>query len=150
MNPRVPRRRGLGVVEVLIGLVVLGLGAFPLFSLLRTTRGVVGQGREMLALELGAMRGLAEVEALVAAGHFRGLGPDEEEELARDEGPVALRMVVTRDDPRRLLRVAVRAESETRFFRLKVVVADPLASVHTWSPPPAAAPGHESEEGGHR
>lgn len=140
------RRRGLSVLEIVVGLTILSLGVIPLFQLFSGTRGIVGASREMLQLENRAMQVLDEGRALVHAGQFDELDPDQEEVLELAEGGVRSTMVVTRLAQWKLFHVAVRSEGEDRFFEVAFVVADPLASVQDWEPrAPGEAPDHDPE-----
>ncbi len=127
------QRSGLSILEIMVALTVLSLGVIPLFQLFSTTRGIVGQSRAALTLENLTLQAVAEVEALVALGHFDDLPPAQEEVLERSVGSVAIQMTVARQDAKRVFRVDVRATTQKQFFEVALFLVDPLASVHTWN-----------------
>jgi prepilin-type N-terminal cleavage/methylation domain-containing protein len=151
------RRFGFSITEVLVALAVLSFGFLPLFQLLRGTRGVLGQTREMLVLERRAIEALAHGAGLAEMGKLRDLGEAEErsfdlsspsrpsEDGVRGPAPESrCALTVARVAGRKLLRLTARCETRARQLTLSRELFDPLASY--WGPAePLPEP---SEEGG--
>lgn len=126
------RRAGLSLTEVLVALAVLSFGFLPLFQLLRGTRGVLGQTREMLVLERRAVEALAHGAGLAELGRLRDLGDGEERSFDLSTPGARCALTVARVAGRRLLRLTARCETRARQLTLSRELFDPLASY--WGP----------------
>lgn len=125
-------RLAFSLIEVLVALAVLSCGFLPLFQLLRGTRGVLGQTREMLVLERRAIEALAHGAGLAARGELREMQDGEERTLDLSTPDARCALTAARVAGRRLLRLTARCETRARELTLSREVFDPLAAY--WAP----------------
>lgn len=121
-------RRGVGLVEILVGIMILVMGLMPLFQIYRQSRTRVDTSQDMLLLQSHALQALAEGRAIVAAGELRQLDTSGEEVLERESLGVKTVAKISRIAGDRLLMVFVRAQSKDRIYETYQVVSDPFTS----------------------
>lgn len=128
-------RRGMSLVEVLVGLFILGVGLLPVLNLMGGSRSALGQSKEMVRLEGVTFQALAHARALVLSGELADLGADEEEAVEFTEPGLTCRVLVSRVPGRPLFRLAARTALEDRYFAIACLVADPMAGVAATTTP---------------
>lgn len=132
MSPRT--RRGVTIVEVLLGVTVLALGILPLMDIFSGARRGVGTSREMLLLQGQALQVLSEGRAIVSSGELRQLDSTGEEVVEVERNGVRSTLRISRLAGGRLLMLFVHAETEDRFYQSYQVVSDPFSSFETGIP----------------
>ncbi len=137
-------RCGLGLVEILVAFLVLGVGLIPAFDLFGAGRTALATGRTMLSLEAAALEEISGRLGEVGAGRYSDLGGDEEERFeALDPATPGIlrRSSLRRSGDGLSFLLEVEAVSENRSFTLRCRVADPLAGL---APPVEPMLGGES------
>lgn len=128
-------RRGLSLLEVVLGLAVLGVGLLPIFDILGSTRNQISRGREALDLQSVALEVLDQTRRKVTP-----LPP----ELRSGEEVVdhlelrgyRVKRTLTYVPRKRWIHARIRVESPERFFEITSLTAEVGASFL----PPRGAP----------
>jgi prepilin-type N-terminal cleavage/methylation domain-containing protein len=122
-------RRGVTLVEIIVGITILALGMIPVLNLLGGTRGRLGQSQEMLLAESASFQALASERSRIAAGEFVDMEDNKEEEHEYQAPGVRSLVVLVREPDRPLFRLKVSSETKQHFFEITCWVADPFAAI---------------------
>ncbi len=122
-------RRGVTLAEVLVGIAVLALGLLPLAGVMRGSRGMLSDSRDMLLLESATLSALERGRARVRAGLHSDLevGEERDEDLGSGSHSCVLR--VRRAEAHGLFELEAQAARGARFVVMQVVEADPVVSL---------------------